>query len=72
MAYNKEELLKLPVKERQELAESLWNSIDDNAMPANSDEIDFAKSRYAEHTENPDDGIALDILKEKIRAKYGF
>ena len=52
MAYNKEELLKLPVSEKQELAEALWNSIDDELLPVTEDEILFAEERYQQHLKN--------------------
>ncbi len=32
MAYNKEELLSLPVEEKLELVEALWNGIDDDLL----------------------------------------
>lgn len=72
MAYNKEDLLKLPVQEKQELAEALWNSIDDNLLPVTEEEIVFAAERYQLHLKNPEDGFTWDELREKVKSKYGF
>ena len=72
MAYNKEDLLKLPVQEKQELAEALWNSIDDNLLPVTEEEIAFAEERYQLHLKNPEDGFTWDELREKVKSKYGF
>jgi putative addiction module component (TIGR02574 family) len=72
MAYNKEELLKLPVSEKQELAEALWNSIDDELLPVTEDEILFAEERYKQHLKNPDDGFTWEEFREKVKKKYGF
>ena len=72
MAYNKEELLKLPVLEKQELAEALWNSIDDNTLPVTDEEISFAEERYQLHLKTPEDGFTWKELREKVKNKYGF
>jgi putative addiction module component (TIGR02574 family) len=72
MAYNKEELLKLPIMEKQELAEALWNSIDDNFLPATDEEIAFAEERYQLHLKNPEEGFTPEALREKVKDKYGF
>ena len=65
MAYNKEDLLKLPVQEKQELAEALWNSIDDNLLPVTEEEIAFAEERYQLHLKNPEDGFTWDELSKR-------
>jgi putative addiction module component (TIGR02574 family) len=72
MAYNKKELLNLPAEEKLELAEALWNSIDDNAMPVTKEEIAFAEERYKMHLENPEEGMTRGEFEKKIKAKYGF
>ncbi|HOZ79199.1 MAG TPA: addiction module protein [Ferruginibacter sp.] len=72
MSYNKKELLNLPAEEKQELAEALWNSIENNNLPATEDEIAFANERYNIHLAEPEEGIEWMDLKEKIKAKYGF
>ncbi len=72
MSYNKEELLNLPLKEKQELVEALWNSIDDELLPDTEEEIAFAKDRLKMHEANPAEGITWPDFKSKIQEKYGF
>jgi putative addiction module component (TIGR02574 family) len=72
MAYNKEELLKLPVSEKQELAEALWNSIDDELLPVTEEEIAFVETRYQQHLKNPEEGFTWEEFREKVKKKYGF
>ena len=72
MPYNKEDLLKLSAIEKQELAEALWNSIDDTSIPVTEEELAFVKGRFQQHAENPGEGITWDDLKSKMKNKYGF
>ena len=72
MAYNKKELMNLPEDEKKELAEALWNSIDNDKLPSTEDEITFVNERYTLHLAEPEEGIEWKDLKEKIKAKYGF
>ena len=72
MPYNKQELLKLPIHEKQELAEALWNSIDDDLLPVTKEEIAFAQQRFEMHIANPDEGMSWNDLRKKIEEKYGF
>ncbi len=71
MSYNKEELLNLPVKEKQELAEALWNSIDDELLPVSEDDIVFATERLKMHKTTPTEGITWADFKSQIQRKYG-
>ena len=72
MSYNREELFNLPVEEKLELVEALWDKIDEDLMPVTNAEIEFAKARLRLHEENPSDGLAWEELKRKIQEKYGF
>jgi putative addiction module component (TIGR02574 family) len=72
MPYNKQELLKLPILEKQELTEALWNSIDDDLLPVTKEEIAFAQQRFNMHIANPDEGMSWSDLRKKIEEKYGF
>lgn len=72
MSYNKKELLNLPAEEKQELAEALWNSIENNSLPVSKEEIAFAEERYKMHLENPGEGMTREELTEKVKSKYGF
>ena len=46
MSYNRDELLKLPPKEKLELVEALWESIDEDLLPVTEEEIKFARERF--------------------------
>ncbi len=72
MPYNKEELFKLPVEEKLELVEALWDKIDDELMPLNDEEIKFASERLDLHIQNPEEGLEWSEFKRKIKEKYGF
>ena len=67
MSYNKKELLNLPAEEKQELAEALWNSIEDNSLPVSKEEIAFAEERYKMHLENPGEGMT----RKELASLYG-
>lgn len=72
MPYNREELLNLPVEEKLELVEALWDKIDEDLMPVTKEEIEFAKERLRLHNQNPSEGMTWEELKDKIHEKYGF
>ena len=72
MPYNKEELFNLPVEEKLELVEALWDKIDDELMPVTEEEINFANERLELHRQNITDGIGWSEFKKKIKEKYGF
>jgi putative addiction module component (TIGR02574 family) len=72
MAYDKEELFNLPVEEKLELVEALWNQIDDELMPVSKEEIKFAEERLQLHKQNPSEGLSWKELKKKVNGKYGF
>lgn len=72
MPYDKEELFNLPVEEKLELVEALWDKIDDELMPVSEEEIRFAKERLNLHKQNINEGIGWSEFKQKIKEKYGF
>lgn len=72
MAYNKEELMKLPVEGKLELVEALWDGIDDDLLPVTQEEIAFAKERLQLHNQNNGEGMSWEELKKKIYEQYGF
>ena len=72
MPYNKEELFNLPVEEKLELVEALWDKFDDELMPVTEEEINFANERLELHRQNITDGIGWSEFKKKIKEKYGF
>ena len=72
MPYNKEELLKLSVEERIKLAEELWESVDEEQLPATDVEISIAEERYEAYLKNPKEGMSWAEFRKKINGKYGF
>ena len=72
MRYKKEDLLKLPIPEKQALAEALWNSIDDELLPVTKEEIAFANERMKMHLDNPGEAMTWEELRKKIENNYGF
>jgi putative addiction module component (TIGR02574 family) len=72
MPYNKEELFNLPVQEKLELVEALWDKIDDELLPVSEEEIKFARERLKLHKQNPSEGLGWSEFKQKIKEKYGF
>ena len=72
MQYKKEDLLKLPIPEKQALAEALWNSIDDELLPVTKEEIAFANERMKMHLDNLGEAMTWEELRKKIENNYGF
>ena len=72
MPYNKEELFNLPVEEKLELVEALWDKIDDELLPVKEEEIKFERESLNLHTQNPSEGLEWPEFKQKIKEKYGF
>ncbi len=72
MAYNKSELLTLPVEKRLVLAEELCCSVEDELFPVSKEEILFAEERLQHHHLKPDDGLGVDSFKKYFEDKYGF
>ena len=63
----------LPLPERIELAEALWESITDEGhepplTPAQADELD---RRLEEHRRDPKSGFSWEQLKVELDQKYG-
>lgn len=72
MPYNKEELFKLPAKEKLELVEALWDSleeeymIDDSSIKNVEEELDRRSKYIEEFTETL---IPWEKVKEKLNQK---
>ena len=70
MIYNKEQLLNLPVDEKLELVEALWDSIDNDTI-----EKGFSKQQIEEEldkrinkiTQSPDSMISWEDVKAKMK-----
>jgi putative addiction module component (TIGR02574 family) len=71
MSVSLEELQKLPLAERLELVEELWDSIaresDQLALtPAQIEELD---RRFADYEKNPDEGVPWEEVRDRIRTR---
>ena len=64
--------MKLSVEEKLQLAEELWESVDEEQIPATDHEITMAEERYESYLKNPKDGISWEEFRKKINDKYGF
>ena len=58
MPYDREELFNLPMDEKLELVEALWNRIDEDLLPFTEEEIKFARKRLELHKQKPSEGFS--------------
>jgi putative addiction module component (TIGR02574 family) len=63
----------LPLQERIELAEALWDSINEEGHepplpPVQAEEL---QRRLEEHRQNPESGIPWEEVKAELERKYG-
>lgn len=63
----------LPLSERIELVEALWESIiqegyEPELTPAQAEELD---QRLAAHEKNPDDVVSWETVKADLEGRYG-
>ena len=72
MPYDREELFNLPMEEKLELVEALWNRIDEDLLPFTEEDIKFARQRLELHKQKPSEGFSWLEVKKKITEKYGF
>jgi putative addiction module component (TIGR02574 family) len=71
MSVSREELRKLPIAERLELVEELWDSIAHESeqlalTQAQRDELD---RRFADYEANPGEGVAWEEVRDRIRTR---
>lgn len=71
MAYNREELFNLPVEEKLELVEALWDRIDEELLrgklsPRQMEELD---RRLSNLDENPESLIPWEDVKREMNKK---
>ena len=63
---------KLSSIEKVELMEQIWDTIDPNDLPVPEWHKDLIDKSIKEFEENPNSGIPLNELNQKIKNKYGF
>jgi putative addiction module component (TIGR02574 family) len=68
-----EELLKLPVAERIQLVEDLWDSIaaDPEGLPLTEVQREELSRRVAEHQADPASAVSWQEVRERLYKKYG-
>ena len=66
-----EEAIRLPVGERVDLVEAIWDSIAAEAglLPLTAEQIAVVDQRLDEHREGPQAGEEWGVLKEKLKAR---
>jgi putative addiction module component (TIGR02574 family) len=72
MAYNREELLNLPVEEKLELVEALWDRIDDDSLGKKLSQKNIEAEldrRIDEITKHPERVIGWEEIKAKMRTR---
>lgn len=73
--YSIDEILKLPPKERIEIAQAIWDSLDevdqDETFVLTDDQAAELDRRWAALEANPDAAISLDEMKRRLRERRG-
>lgn len=67
------ELLELPPDERLELAEELWDSVmtdQGNLPPLTAEQMAEIDRRIAEHERDPSSAVPLEVVMERLRARF--
>lgn len=69
MGNSREELRKLPLAERLELVEDLWDSIahESNQLSLTQAQMDELDRRFADYEANPDNGVAWEEVRDRLR-----
>jgi putative addiction module component (TIGR02574 family) len=73
MSTQLEEILRLSVAERIQLAEDIWDSIaaDPAALPLSDAQRQELDRRLESYAQNPDEGLPWEELKERVRKSHG-
>ena len=66
-----DDILKLPVDERLEIMEKIWESLDEN-VPYDEDEINIARERYENYKKNPENTLDWNGVRKELFQKYGL
>jgi putative addiction module component (TIGR02574 family) len=73
MNLSRDELLKLSVPERIQLAEDLWDSIatEPDALPLTESQRTEIERRLAEHDRDPESAIAWEEARARLHRRFG-
>lgn len=69
MSTASDELAKLPLPERLEIVERLWDSIaaDPEALPVTAKQAEELDRRLAAHESNPGEGLTWEEIRDRLR-----
>lgn len=69
MSVSREEIQKLPLAERLELVEELWDSIarDSDQLSLTQAQMDELDRRYADYERNPEQGVEWEEIRDRVR-----
>jgi putative addiction module component (TIGR02574 family) len=65
-ALTKDEILEMPVSERLRLIETLWDSIDSNALPVPASHLRALDIALADHERNPNEGSSWEEVRDEL------
>jgi len=67
-----EELLQLSPADRVELAQELWDSVEDEQLPPLTlEQMEEIDRRIEEHKKDPSRAIPWEEVRERLRARFG-
>ena len=68
------EILRLPVSERIDLVQQIWDSVaaDADAVPVTPEQREELDRRLKEHEENPQDVVEWDEVEKRIRSRHNL
>lgn len=69
MSVSRDELRKLPLAERLQLVEELWESIarDSDQLTLTKAQADELDRRFADYEQNPEQGVSWEDVRDRIR-----
>jgi putative addiction module component (TIGR02574 family) len=65
------DLLMLSPAERLQLAQDLWDSLPEEAVPLTEEQVRELERRLADHDANPGAAIPWDEVRDRLRARFG-
>ena len=68
------EILRLPVSERIDVVEQIWDSVaaDSDAVPVTPEQREELDRRLKEHEQNPNDVVEWSEVERRIRSRHNL
>ena len=68
------EILRLPVSERIDVVQQIWDSVaaDADAVPLTPEQREELDRRLKDHEENPDDVVEWSEVEKRIRSRHNL